>query len=193
MAVLMLEDLHGNIECVVFPRLYERTPELFREDAVLIVEGKVDTRSDRAQLVIERAEEFVRPEGEAPPIPVMERKIEAPKNGHANGKANGHAQVHEPAAAEPVSRVLKVRVPRNGDDNACLRVLEQLHGLVERNPGSDEIQLLLADRNGQGIELRGAEILVRHSDELEKQVRSLVGDDNVQATARVAPTSRGDQ
>ena len=37
MAVVVLEDLHGSIEGVVFPRVYERAAELFRDDAILIV------------------------------------------------------------------------------------------------------------------------------------------------------------
>jgi hypothetical protein len=74
---------------------------------------------------------------------------------------------------------LRVAVPRGQDDNACLRVLEQLHGLVERYPGTDELRLVLHDRQGGRVELSGAEILVQHSPDLETQVRGLVGPDNV--------------
>jgi hypothetical protein len=59
-------------------------------------------------------------------------------------------------------------------------VLEQLHGLVERFPGSDEIKLVLHDRAGCRIALEGTEILVRHSPDLETQVRTLVGAHNCQ-------------
>ena len=45
MAVLTLEDLHGTIEAVVFPRVYEKAAEVLREDAILVIEGKLDTRS----------------------------------------------------------------------------------------------------------------------------------------------------
>ena len=76
-------------------------------------------------------------------------------------------------------RVLRVVVPRNGDDNTCVRLLEQIHVLVERFPGQDEIQLVLHDRDGGRIELDGADIGVKHSSELEVQVRTLVGDNNV--------------
>jgi len=77
-------------------------------------------------------------------------------------------------------RVLRVVVPRGDDDNACVRVLEQLHILVGRSPGSDELQLVLRDRSGSRIELAGADIAVKHSPELESQVRTLVGHDNLQ-------------
>src|SRR5207245_10711207 len=87
-----------------------------------------------------------------------------------------------PAGGDVVAerRVLRVVVPRNEDDNACLRLLEQLHGLVERCPGPDELQLVLHDRAGGRIELAGADILVRHSPDLESQVRTLVGADNLE-------------
>jgi hypothetical protein len=73
-----------------------------------------------------------------------------------------------------------VVVPRGEDDNACVRVLEQLHVLVEQCPGPDEVQLVLHDRSGCRIELAGADIAVKHSPDLESQVRALVGEDNFQ-------------
>jgi hypothetical protein len=79
-------------------------------------------------------------------------------------------------------RVLRVVVPRGPDDNACLRVLEQLHVLVMRFPGPDEIQLVLHDRAGERIELSGADIAVKHTDALESQVRTLVGEENLRVT-----------
>jgi DNA polymerase III subunit alpha len=198
MAVLALEDMHGTIEAVVFPRVYERSAELWREDAILIVEGKVDTRSERPQLVIDRAEGWTAPpKGAVPPhhggsdAPRPSGGQEPIANGGAEPIANGPS-AHRPhtlpgrvsegaGGAKPSAerRVLEVVIPRGEDDNACLRVLEQLHGLVERFPGSDEIRLVLHDRSGGRIELAGADILVRHTPDLESQVRTLVGADNL--------------
>jgi DNA polymerase-3 subunit alpha len=208
MAVLMIEDLHGTIEAVVFPRVYERGAELWREDAILVLEGKVDSRSDRTQLVVDRAEEWTRPANGTPPPRVESNgSANAKANGKANGSSNGSAHSRSPSeparpenspptGGELERRVLRVVVPRGDDDGACLRVLEQLHGLVTRFPGSDEIHLFLHDRAGGRIELAGADIPVRHSADLESQVRTLVGADNLdvsQPMARVAPTSRGAQ
>ncbi len=78
------------------------------------------------------------------------------------------------------ARVLRVDVPRGEDDNACLRVLEQLHVLVERFPGDDELELVLHDRTGCQVQLAGADIGVTHSTELEAQVRALVGEENLE-------------
>src|SRR5947207_7231371 len=44
MANAHLEDLHGVIEVVIFPRTYAANPEVWREDNIVIVSGKVDVR-----------------------------------------------------------------------------------------------------------------------------------------------------
>jgi DNA polymerase III subunit alpha len=200
MAIITLEDLHGSIEAVVFPRVYERSAEVFREDAILVIEGKVDTRGERPQVVVDRAEVWTPPaDGTPPPLAPTRVVGEAtPLHGGPVGSTNGHSNGHlaaplhtengdvkAVAATEPEmngKHVLRVVVPRTDDDNACLRLLEQLHVLVERFPGSDKIELVLHDRAGGQIELAGAEIPVKHSSELESQVRTLVGETNLEIT-----------
>lgn len=202
MAVLTVEDLHGTVEAIVFPRLYERSAEVFKEDAILVLEGKVDTRGERPQLVVDRAEAWEPPVEGTPPPPPPPLKAPPPaavasqSNGNSkshggggstshgnsssssgNGNSNGHGDGNNHGNGS-ARRVLRIAIPRV-DDSVCLRVLEQLHGLVERYPGSDAIELLLRDRTGGVIELTGAEILVQHSPDLETQVRNLVGEENL--------------
>jgi hypothetical protein len=188
MAVVTLEDLSGTVEAVVFPRVYERSAEVFKEDAILVVEGRVDTRGERPQIVVDRAEVWTPPAAGTPPparpLPVRVEPVRqeappvaAPGEAHANGHG---AVAPAPLAGANGHHVLRVVVPRTEDDNACVRLLEQLHVLVERFPGGDEIQLVLHDRTGCKIELAGADIAVKHSSELESQVRTLVGEDNLQ-------------
>jgi DNA polymerase-3 subunit alpha len=55
MLVLEIEDLEGSIEAVAFPRTYNRFRELWQEDAILLIEGTVDVRNDRLQLIVEEA------------------------------------------------------------------------------------------------------------------------------------------
>jgi DNA polymerase-3 subunit alpha len=192
MAVIVLEDLHGTIEAVAFPRVYERSGDVLRDDAILVIEGKVDTRSERPQIVIDRAEEWKRPPG-APPVlrggdasEGTRNPLEGAKNGGVTNPLQGTKKGGVAATASEVNgsrgterRIMRVVVPRGEDDNACLRVLEQLHVIVERSPGSDEMQLVLHDRRGDRIELVGADIAVKHSSDLESQVRALVGEANL--------------
>jgi|GEM_PF-4053164 len=71
MLAAQMEDLHGSLEVVVFPKTYERTRDIWQPDAVVVVEGKVDAKDDRKKVLCEKAEVFVVPEGEAPPMEEM--------------------------------------------------------------------------------------------------------------------------
>jgi DNA polymerase-3 subunit alpha len=193
MAIVTLEDLHGSIEVVVFPRVYERSAEVFREDAILVVDGKVDTRGERPQVVVDRAEVWTPPAaGTPPPAALRVQPTPSTVDKHVNGNGSitdgrstpAGAETHAETLAETSNangkHVLRVVVPRTSDDNACVRLLEQLHVLVERFPGEEAIQLVLHDRGGGRIELAGADIPVKHSSELESQVRTLVGETNLE-------------
>lgn len=56
MAILQLEDLTGQVEAVVFPKVYERIQSMIQADARLIVWGKIDRRDEQPQITIEDAE-----------------------------------------------------------------------------------------------------------------------------------------
>ncbi len=56
MAILQIEDLTGQTEAVVFPKIYERLNSLLIADARLIVWGKVDRRDEQTKLLVEDAE-----------------------------------------------------------------------------------------------------------------------------------------
>jgi len=64
MLAVQLEDLLGGIEVVVFPKTYDATADVWREDAVLLVTGNVKLRDDEPQLVAESVEAFVATEEE---------------------------------------------------------------------------------------------------------------------------------
>ena len=113
MVVATLEDLYGSVEVVGFPRTYQETAELWQEDAILIVQGKVDARDDRLQIIAEGLEAWT-PDRDIETIPdeevvtVQPTVVVAPSthrawrpaksaehgtngNGHANGHATGTA------------------------------------------------------------------------------------------------------
>jgi DNA polymerase III subunit alpha len=68
MAVIILEDLAGAIEVVVFPSSYEKFAPLLQRDAIVCVKGKVDLRDEDPKLV---ALEVWRPNLEAGGDPLI--------------------------------------------------------------------------------------------------------------------------
>ncbi|MCL4534199.1 MAG: DNA polymerase III subunit alpha [Bacteroidetes bacterium] len=55
MLMAALDDLEGSIDLVVFPRVYQHTREIWQEDAIVVVQGRVDARDERLQIVCESA------------------------------------------------------------------------------------------------------------------------------------------
>jgi DNA polymerase-3 subunit alpha len=53
MAILRLEDMHGEVEAVVFPSAYVKLADHIQEGEVVFVSGKVNYRDDEAKIIIE--------------------------------------------------------------------------------------------------------------------------------------------
>src|SRR5690606_36199845 len=54
MAFVTLEDLTGQVEVVVFPRVLSQASESLAVDAILVVEGKVSWQEDAPKVIAER-------------------------------------------------------------------------------------------------------------------------------------------
>ena len=52
MAFVMLEDLTGSVEIIVFSDLYEKRSDIFQEDSPLVVQGRVDLKEDEEVKII---------------------------------------------------------------------------------------------------------------------------------------------
>ena len=57
MLFFQLEDLEGSVEVVAFPRTVNEAGPLVRDDAVLVVSGRVDQRGDDVKLIAQRISE----------------------------------------------------------------------------------------------------------------------------------------
>jgi DNA polymerase III alpha subunit len=58
MLIAQLEDMLGSIEITVFPRAYEASADVWREEAVLLVTGQVKLREEEPQVVCDTVEVF---------------------------------------------------------------------------------------------------------------------------------------
>jgi len=54
MGFLTLEDIQGNIELVLFPRVWDQYHSLIKPDAVLVVEGSVDSENGDPKVLVDR-------------------------------------------------------------------------------------------------------------------------------------------
>ena len=67
MAFVTVEDLYGSVECVAFPRVYEKIKPYLRHDGVVRLSGKIDTPAEKLPcIILDHLTEFVPPEEQQP-------------------------------------------------------------------------------------------------------------------------------
>jgi DNA polymerase-3 subunit alpha len=54
MAFVTLEDLQGHIDLVIFPRIWEQVQEIVEWDAIVMVDGKVDTYGAEPKVLVDQ-------------------------------------------------------------------------------------------------------------------------------------------
>jgi len=198
MVIAQLEDLHGSVDVVAFPRTYSQTAEAWREDAVLIVQGAVDVREDRVQLIAESVESWTPPANADEPE-AAERGAASPAFGssgavawapfvanttrHANGNGQKNGSQKTRNGARDPSPEIKVRrlrlvVRRTGDVVADTKTLEKLQHLLEEAEGQSPYEVIVASPQGRW-RVSAPECHTRLSADLERRLRALLGDEHV--------------
>ncbi|MDP8921583.1 MAG: DNA polymerase III subunit alpha [Chloroflexota bacterium] len=203
MVVATLEDLHGSIEVVGFPRTFQQYADLWVEDKILVVQGKVDARDDRLQIIAEGLEAWSPSEGtESLPdeavVPFTPTVVVAPSthrawrptqaesngngsrngnghgsNGHTNG--NGARNGTKAAAPEVVLKHLRVVVRRTDRLAADVACLERLQFLFDNaGAGQSPYEVIVALPGGQ-FRVSAPDCRTRFSADLERQLVELIG------------------
>ena len=67
MAFVTVEDLYGTVECVCFPKVYDKIRAFLAEDVVVSLSGKISIDDEKAPVIIvEKMSEFSLDEPSAP-------------------------------------------------------------------------------------------------------------------------------
>lgn len=199
MVAAVIEDMHGSIEVVAFPKTYGRTQEVWAEDNIVVVEGKVDTRGDRLQIICDSASIYV-PRGAAQPA-VDGGATKAPAvtgtasgNGQVFGKGeapsavvddssteprNGHSPQHDGSKTQKRYR-LCLTIQRQEDDAEDLRLLQNVFAALSRhNKGEDQVDLCIAADGCGRVELELPHARVRYCRQLHQELNDLLGQNGI--------------
>ena len=157
-ASVTLEDLDGRIEVMVWPKVYANTRDLWQEGNILLVEGKVRLRDDRAQLSCEYVQRY-QPEA---------------------------AQKGEPMVAEetiaytaPVkSRRLVISISQTSDEESDIAYLHKLIDTLRGFPGQDEVSLCVTNEE-RVFNLKLSNIYTNYCPELHQRLVELVGEEGL--------------
>ena len=162
-AVAALEDLDGQVEVMVWPRVYAETSDLWQEGSILLVEGKVRLKEDNVQLNCDGARiyqltEPVQEEAAAQPVPAA--------------ASNESAEVKTAPAARDR---LMITIGQTGDKDGDLANLYQLVAVLKEYPGQDEVKLSIAN-GGSVTHLKLPNLYTGYCPELGQRLAELVGE-----------------
>ncbi len=190
MAFLTLEDLTGQIDLVVFPRLWEKYKEVLQEGKIVRIRGKIDERRDEASVLVDEIETQI----SARELAMAAQAAEA-----AEAPAEYAAETQEPTAQPAPPTAPKIApAPRatsddhgNGSDSAPLRHLilylrprdedlakeqrrlERLYETLMTFPGSDRFTFVL-DCGSRQWEVPFPRSSTHICDELETRLRNFL-------------------
>ncbi|MBP3384954.1 MAG: DNA polymerase III subunit alpha, partial [Firmicutes bacterium] len=152
MAFVDMEDLMGNVEVVVFPNVYEKSAQIIKEDALLVVKGTINFK-----------------EGEVPKLLANEVMDLREMNQNAARAAN------DPAARQPVQPVsdkppVKIRIP---DD--MTGGIELIRDILTKHKGDTPVIIYM---KGKAMKTN-QDLWVNPDDIFCGKIRALVGAENL--------------
>ena len=76
MAFITIEDLYGSVECIAFPRIYEKIRPYIRHDNVVRLSGRIDIPSEKLPcIILETLTEFIPPEEKQAEAPAVREQV----------------------------------------------------------------------------------------------------------------------
>ncbi|MFC2072998.1 DNA polymerase III subunit alpha [Chloroflexota bacterium] len=164
-ASVVLEDLDGRVEVMVWTKVYESTRELWQDGDILLVEGKVRMRDERVQLNCDsvrryqpeaaQSEEVLTPEpDEVPPVAEEAPADTAPRKSHR----------------------LVISIAQTSDKEHDIASLHKLIDTLKDFSGKDEVTLCVkTEEEIDSLKLPGTS----YCPELHQQLVELVGEDGL--------------
>ncbi len=175
MAFAQLADLTGMIELTLFPRVYEQFKPMLVEDAVLLVDAKVDDRGEKAQLLVDAVSPY-EPPANAPRRSQVQEPVEGVTQARsgASPRAEPQPPPHAPAPAARRARRLLVEVPLDADAAEGQRAVQELYDLLAAAQGDVPFCFRLSNRAGS-VQVDFPEVRTAYSAQLHERIDALLG------------------
>jgi DNA polymerase-3 subunit alpha len=147
MAFVQLEDLQGLVEVVVFPRVYQKTRDLWQMDKILIVRGRVDARGGEPKVICDSVREHI----------IQSRPAEQDR-----------------AATPGQRRHLHITIPRTGDQERDIQRLGQVYDLLCSFEGRDTFSLYVVN-DDRRVQLDFPNVTIGYCLDLERRLIEILG------------------
>jgi DNA polymerase-3 subunit alpha len=159
----ILEDLDGQVEVMVWPKVYASTSDLWQEGNILLVEGKVRLRDDRVQLNCEQVRRYQ-------PASQMEEGVKV-------AEVPIRTEATTTTSSLPRRQVV-INLSQTSDEERDKAQLHKLIAALREFPGQDEVKLRVT-KEERIINLRLSNIYTNYCPELHQRLVELVGEEGI--------------
>ncbi len=147
MAFAVIEDLGGLVELLVFPKVFSKNFELWKEGNVVLASGTISTKDNQIKILVDQAEEIILEEAKK----VTDEEV---------GELEKNKVVEE--------AIFMIKIPEKSDK----QLLEELKQLLIQRQGKYPVRLCLSVQNKEVIV--NTPLLVELTPELKNQVYLLL-------------------
>lgn len=144
MAFVQLEDLHGEIDVVVFPRLFERSRELLNPDSVILVAGKVDVRNEIPNILADKIERYHSEEQQQEETPATATWSQSMPSAPGAQPEGEPARTKDPEGTtlhDDITHLLEITFRRTEDEATDMRRFQRTVEALQSSPGNDKVLL----------------------------------------------------
>ena len=151
----VLEDFGGSIEVTVWNHVYDKTRELWQEGNILLVEGKVKTRGETAQLTCSGAAMYQ-----------PESFKETPETPAGSSTAQLRHRLH-------------ITLTAAEDTDADIGHLHEILRILQQHPGDDQVYLSIVTAK-KITKMEFPTLSVDYGPDIHRQLTDILGEGSVQ-------------
>ena len=167
-ASVILEDLNGKLEVMVWSRVFASTRDFWAEGNILLVDGKVKTRADKPQLVCEHVRIYNLEDKTLAKKVVAPKLFEPPKESEETVKKPGKI------------RRLTIRLKQTGDEAGDVKRLHDVMDILNEYPGDDSVSIIV-DNGSRVFTLKMPNTHIRINSKMMSRLADKVGEDCIAA------------
>lgn len=160
MGFARIEDLTGTLEAVVFPTIFAEQKEMWQNDRMVLVEGKLSDKDGEAKVLVDKV--WALDQVDAKEIgPIVQSRP-------GNSPYSRQRPDEERPTFSTKSKLFVVDLPKN----ATKEIMEKLKGVLLAHPGETAVELRVID-HGESKSMR-TKLTVKDSPALRQAVSELM-------------------
>jgi DNA polymerase-3 subunit alpha len=163
MLFVKVEDLTGSVEVLVFPNLLKTTGDLWQEDKIISIKGRLSDRDDILKILANDAEVI-----NTKNIKTLEHKNPSTSSGY-NIKTDQSASDQSPAFSDQLQIFLLSSISQKD--------MEKLKDLFAAHSGQTKVYLLFKD-NGRFRKI-STNFSVKADEKLTQEIKKIAGPDSI--------------